>query len=311
MPHVTFIHGIGNKPPEDRLLQSWERALAANGGINLGAEGVTRSMVYWADVMYENPKSEEGFEGLEASGREFERDEDIDLSFVDAAEGDEAEFVGSLIATLDFDADVDDDEEPPESEAGVEFERIPLPGWLKKRLMKAFLRDVHHYLYNTSYTPRPGATFLVQDEIRRRMTEALVAGEAQAGDEPHIVVSHSMGTVIAYDCLKRVDDTPRVDGLVTIGSPLGLDEIQDAFAPEWTRDDGFPSEKLNGAWWNVFDRLDPVAGLDPDLADDYRRGGTESLNDVSEANFGRWRHSISKYMGQPKLRSALSELLDL
>ncbi len=40
-------------------------------------------------------------------------------------------------------------------------------------------------------------------------------------------------------------------------------------------------------------------------------GGTESVNDVSEANYGKWRHSISKYMGQPKLRSALSELLDL
>jgi hypothetical protein len=311
MPHVTFIHGIGNKPPEDRLLQSWERALAANAGINLGAEGVTRSMVYWADVMYENPKSEDGFESLEAAGQEFERDENIDLSFVDAAEGDEAEFVGSLIDTLNFDADVDDDEEPPQSEAGVEFERIPLPGWLKKRLMKAFLRDVHHYLYNTAYTPRPGETFLVQEEIRRRMTEALVAGEAQAGDGPHIVVSHSMGTVIAYDCLKRVDDTPRVDGLVTIGSPLGLDEIQDAFAPEWTRDDGFPSERLTGPWWNVFDRLDPVAGFDPDLADDYRLRGIESVNDVSEANYGRWRHSISKYMGQPKLRSALTESLDL
>lgn len=311
MPHVTFIHGIGNKPPEDRLLQSWERGLAANGGINLGAEGVTRSMVYWADVMYESPKSEDGFESLEAAGQEFERDEDIDLSFVDAAEGDEAEFVGSLIDTLDFEADVDDDEEPPESEAGVEFERIPLPGWLKKRLMKALLRDVHHYLYNTAHTPRPGETFLVQDEIRRRMTEALLDGEARAGDGPHIVVSHSMGTVIAYDCLKRVDVTPRVDGLVTIGSPLGLDEIQDAFAPEWTRDDGFPSERVTGAWWNVFDRLDPVAGFDPDLADDYRLGGIESVNDVSEANYGRWRHSISKYMGQPKLRSALTESLDL
>jgi hypothetical protein len=68
MPHVTFIHGIANKPPADRLLRSWERTLAANDGVNLGAEGVTRSMVYWADVMYESPMSDDGFESLEASG---------------------------------------------------------------------------------------------------------------------------------------------------------------------------------------------------------------------------------------------------
>jgi hypothetical protein len=311
MPHVTFIHGIANKPPPDRLLRSWERALAANDGINLGAEGVTRSMVYWADVMYESPMSDDGFESLEASGREFDRDEDIDLSFIDAAEGDEAEFVRNLMGTLNFEAVVDDEKEPPESDAGVEFERIPLPGWLKKRLMKALLRDVHHYLYNTEHTPRRGETFFVQDEIRRRMTEALVAGEEQAGDEAHIVVSHSMGTVIAYDCLKRVPGAPRVDALVTIGSPLGLDEIQDGLQPGWTRADGFPSTGVSGPWYNVFDRLDPVAGFDPELANDYLLGGAESVKDVSEANYGKWRHSISKYLGQPQLRDVFYELLDL
>jgi hypothetical protein len=61
----------------------------------------------------------------------------------------------------------------------------------------------------------------------------------------------------------------------------------------------------------VFDRLDPVAGFDPELANDYLRGGAESVNDVSEANYGRWRHSISKYLGRPQLRDVLSELLDL
>jgi pimeloyl-ACP methyl ester carboxylesterase len=215
------------------------------------------------------------------------------------------------MGTLNFEAVVDDEEEPPESDAGVEFERIPLPGWLKKRLMKALLRDVHHYLYNTEHTPRPGETFFVQDEIRRRMTEALVAGEEQAGDGAHIVVSHSMGTVIAYDCLKRVPGVPRVDALVTIGSPLGLDEIQDALQPGWTRADGFPSTRVSGPWYNVFDRLDPVAGFDPELANDYLLSGAESVKDVSEASYGKWRHSISKYLGQPHLRDVLSELLDL
>ena len=81
----------------------------------------------------------------------------------------------------------------------------------------------------------------VQDEIRARMLNALDEGAGEPG--PHIVVSHGMGTVIAYDCLKRVARAPVVDGLMTIGSPLGLDEIQDKLARVDALN-GFPSEKV-------------------------------------------------------------------
>jgi pimeloyl-ACP methyl ester carboxylesterase len=141
------------------------------------------------------------------------------------------------------------------------------------------------------------------------MIRSLLEGAARPG--PHVVVSHSMGTVIAYDCLKRVPEAPAVDALLTIGSPLGLDEIQDKLAPEWTRDDGFPWEKVGGAWVNVFDRLDPVAGFDPDLANDYRRRGNNVVEDVNEQNHGTWRHDISKYFGRPQLRAHLRRMLGL
>lgn len=39
---------------------------------------------------------------------------------------------------------------------GSALEAVPLPGFLKKRLMKILLRDVHHYLYDVEYSPRPG-----------------------------------------------------------------------------------------------------------------------------------------------------------
>jgi hypothetical protein len=44
---------------------------------------------------------------------------------------------------------------------------------------------------------------------------------------------------------------------MTIGSPLGLDEIQDALQPEWSRLDGFPSDRVAKRWVNVYDGLDP------------------------------------------------------
>jgi hypothetical protein len=120
-----------------------------------------------------------------------------------------------------------------------------------------------------------------------------------------------MGTVIAYDCLKRVPDCPRIDGLMTVGSPLGLDEVQHCLKPQWSKVDGFPDDKLSGPWVNVFDRLDVVAAGDPQLTNDYKRAGREAVIDVHEPNWGRWRHDISKYLSGPLLRQHVADLLKL
>ena len=39
------------------------------------------------------------------------------------------------------------------------LEAVPLPAPLKRRLMRVFLRDVHHYLFNATFRPRPGETY--------------------------------------------------------------------------------------------------------------------------------------------------------
>lgn len=70
----------------------------------------------------------------------------------------------------------------PESAAAPKLERIWLPASVKKKLMEDFLRDVHHYLFNVSYSPRPGETYQVQDWIRHLMIEALTEGAKVATD---------------------------------------------------------------------------------------------------------------------------------
>lgn len=311
MPHVTFIHGIANKPAEDVLIRIWRDSLARDDGLDLGAEGISSSMVYWADVMYAEPEQEMA-EHESSDSVIAKSDADIDMSWQEPLEGFEKKWTDDLAASMNFDAsppDGNDDFQPPVEDMEKSFERIPLPWWLKRRIMKAFLRDVHHYLFNTESTPRPGDKYLVQDEIRSRTIEALKIGAAKPG--PHIVVSHSMGTVIAYDCLKRVADCPRVDSLMTIGSPLGLDEIQDKLQPEWSRNNGFPDLCVAADWVNVYDRLDPVAGFDPNLANDYKKAGTPIIKDINEQNYGKWRHNISKYLGGAELRQNLKRMLQL
>lgn len=331
MPHVTFIHGIANKPPQDKLLKLWRESLARNNGLDLGAQGVSSSMVYWADVMYASPQDEESaFESVEEGGSPdvaaAATAPDVDPGWKQAIPGDEQAWLIQLEAKVKAEAAVDEaitvveavassEASTPETAlelgaAGSKYERIWLPAPVKRKLMEFFLRDVHHYLFNTTYSPRPGAIYQVQEEIRARFLSMLEADAKKNSGGPHIVVSHSMGTVIAYDCLKRVAACPRVDAFMTVGSPLGIDEVQDGFAPEYRRHDGFPVEKVAGRWVNVYDRLDPVAGLDPNFANDYQGDGVNVL-DVHEPNWGRWRHDITKYLQGSQLRSTLKEFLQL
>ena len=142
MPHVTFIHGILNKPAADKLYEIWKRSLANADGLDLGSEGVTSSLVYWADVLYENPMADEpGYENAELaestdlSVRRAEAEPEVKVS--DAKSAKEAAFIVGLSAKLNFAAAVDEVIAPVVAESGPQFERIPLPGWLKRGLKYA------------------------------------------------------------------------------------------------------------------------------------------------------------------------------
>ncbi|TCM51067.1 hypothetical protein C8J36_11074 [Rhizobium sp. PP-F2F-G48] len=313
MAHVTFVHGISNKPAPAELEEIWLRTLAGGlNGVNLHGEGITTSMVYWADVLYaEYDKDVAAYESLDAKTPKA-ADADAQTRAPITATSEEASFISGLAFKLGGTmAAAEAVEAIPANRnlEGLPYERIPLPWPVKKAFLETFLRDVHHYLFNTTFSPRPGTTYKVQDEIRKRFVTAVQAAAKSGG--PHIVVSHSMGTVIAYDCLKRVKKTAHVDGLITIGSPLGLDEVQDKLQPGWSRPNGYPSEKVDGAWINVFDRLDPVAGFDPFIANDFQIEGRSKVKDIEVSNSGAWRHSIVKYLKADPLRQELRRMLEL
>ncbi len=315
MPHVTFIHGICNKPPKDKLLEDWE-AYLAQGGLDLSADGVSTSMVYWADVMYAEPEAPDAnFESVEDGLGLTEADED--MAWIADLPDKERAFVELFRDRLSFDMESpeDDNYTPPAPEGNedemelLQFEAIPLPWFIKRRVMKALLKDVHHYLFNAKFSPRPDEEYQVQDHIRKLFVDQLNQDAANS-EGPHVVVSHSMGTVISYDCLKNVPGCPAIDAYMTVGSPLGLSEVHDNFDPKYNDDDAFPSAKVMGDWVNVYDRLDPVA-FDARIANDYKKVGGEVVIDQKVRNSGKWRHSSHKYFGQQALCDHLRTLLAL
>ena len=315
MGHITFVHGIMNQPSPDRLLREWKRDLADGGdGVDLDVYGVTSSMVYWADVMYGAATDAGGapHESIEYEGIEPGSLTEVDESYINEATGDEKHFIESMIANYDLDhPDEPAGESAPDvaAEARVAaasaLEAVPLPWFVKRPLMRLLLRDVHHYLFNSSHSPRSGSTYKVRDEVRKRFGDAV--GAVDGG--PHVVVAHSLGSVIAYDCLKRVADMKKVDLLVTIGTPLGMSEIQHNMKPEWSKDDGYPGELPR--WVNVVDRLDPVCVADPIIANDYMRQRATVVVDEVVSNGGVMRHPSGKYFRQAVVQDAVREGLGL
>ena len=308
--HVTFVHGIGNKPEPSVLLEHWRAALLDDDGIDLASLGVSSSLVYWADVLYPQPLVEtSGDESAELELAPMVDAAPSDLSWLASLPPQEREFVERLgieVGLVTVAAPPGDDLEAIVADSPLEA--VPLPAGLKRRLMRAFLRDVHHYLYDVEFSPRPGEAFRVRRDVRARTVAAL--SNVGPMPEPHVVIGHSLGSVVAYDVLVNCADTPPVDGMITVGSPLGLSEVQEALAPPYTRNDGWPERCLaDGRWVNVSDGLDPVCGADPRLAGDFRRQGAVRVHDVAVKNRGSWRHSISKYLGQPQLRNALRDML--
>ncbi|MFK7893209.1 MAG: hypothetical protein AB8B63_20510 [Granulosicoccus sp.] len=313
MPHVTFIHGIANKPKADDLLRDWKAELDG-AGFNLGTRGVTSSLVYWADVMYDKPmSSSSSFESLDDGLGTEKKDEALD--WVKNLDTPQKTVVASLIHKFGLDkAPPEEDREAvPEQPMGEDdpyaFEAIPLPWFIKERVMKRLLKDVHHYLFNERFSPRPGETYHVQTELRQRFVGQLEHDKTHATG-PFVVVAHSMGTVISYDCLKNVASCPSIDGFMTVGSPLGLSEIHDNFDPDYNKRDAFPSSRVTRGWVNLYDRLDPVA-FDAKIANDYQQNGQRLVQDERVRNGGVWRHSSNKYFQQDKLIAHLSNLLDL
>lgn len=304
MAHVVYIHGLDNKPEAAYLHELWNRKLAQDDGLDLASLGVVSSMVYWADIMYPTPDTDlaayESVAGIEESLGPVPA---LDLSSLDQ---DDRRRFDALAQRLGIDPTQADSPPAPATDIEqVRLERVPLPAWARKRLMKRLARDAYYYFFNLEFSCRPDVSYRVRDEKRRRFIDAL---RQASGSRPLTVVSHSMGTIIAYDCLKHVPDCPAIDALVTIGSPLGLDEVQDFF-PQYKAANAFPGEKLRGPWLNVYDPLDAIAMLDPVLANDFRQDGQRVVQDLAVTNSGSWRHSISKYMRQPQLRRRIAGFL--
>lgn len=266
----------------------WLDALAEprenNPGFDLAAVGVRDTFIYWADLFYDEPLSATNYE---SNSNELNESVAEDIELTSNA------WMAAMLKQFPMDENNVFEDAPTDHNSDLEYERIPLPWVVKKQVIKHFLQEAHDYLFNING---------IRDKIRKQVVDAI---NQVKPDEQIILVGHSQGAIIAYDVLSGDPGCPNVDGLMTLGSPLGIDEIQDKLS--WSRENGFP-DKLKGSWINVYDPFDAVARPDPKHANDFKKNGKEVVIDVQENNWGTWRHSATKYLKGSLLRKHLRQL---
>ena len=119
------------------------------------------------------------------------------------------------------------------------------------------------------------------------------------GDGPTVIVSHSLGTVIAYWSL--VEHVPNADVplLITAGSPLGLNTIKKRLPQPLRIPHGVQR------WLNVTDQEDIVA-LHPRLDQDTFIPGIENVDDIEN---GDDPHAIERYLSDARVARAIHAAL--
>jgi hypothetical protein len=166
--------------------------------------------------------------------------------------------------------------------------------WITRGITRAFLRDVHDFLFV---------------EERRKYMEERLLERLDVGGGPFVVIGHSQGSMIAYDVLSQLDPKQyQVPLFVTIGSPLGLPQVKSRLT-KLTRQKDLRVPACVGEWLNVADDSDPVA-FDEDLSNDFLPKKTIRDELVVNLDSPKHPHSGTGYLRTTPVRVAVQQTVD-
>lgn len=282
-PVVIYIHGIGDQGAEKQLKRQWDLALFGHGMADR-----TR-FAFWADVNHPDTSPRRTRSLTTVDNTALEADALLKANGIRAT-ADRVEFLESVAASIAHDRELDGSS----GRGSIGKKILPLPGFLRRPIAEAFIRT---FLKDVS-------AYFFDQEKRKEIKNRLIAQIPKDGP-PFVLVSHSLGTVVAFEVLSELQDRPDVLQWITIGSPLGLDEVQDLLIKDRFKLN--VPKKVRG-WKNFADRLDPVAS-DPRLADDFSPNGPVHVVDEIVVNkrtreIRRFNpHSSVGYLAHPSVRS--------
>ncbi|MFF7795785.1 hypothetical protein [Streptomyces sp. NPDC007991] len=301
-PQLLFVHGIGGLRDTATDRRRWLESLAAGARDAERADAISALTQSWlADVTFANYSdlfNRRGAQG-DAAGERDEHEAPFLMELLDSmleelaeefpleSSPQEARVIRD--ARFQLDAAIEGRQAQGAGEigrrlVGVTTTMLRLPGvrqaaqWMNGRGVLSQLAQVGRYLDRRAKKAELGTV------VRARVLESLDPAR------PLVVVSHSLGTVIAYEALHEYEGA--VTLWVTLGSPLALGAVVldrlvpcPAFCPANV-----------ASWLNFWDRDDIVVGR-PHLA--HWIGPSESgVKAVTERvdSRGLWTHTATKYL---------------
>lgn len=142
------------------------------------------------------------------------------------------------------------------------------------------------------------ARYLTDDQIRSQV-QGRIADLFTAGTR--VVISHSLGTVAAWERCQQISS--EVSALITMGSPLGLDNI--VYPRLQPAPPTFPP--LIKRWLNVA-HPDDIVAVAPRLAPLFPSGDHRRVDDRTPRSAGN-HHSATTYLEQPEVGHEIAEAL--
>lgn len=284
---MILVHGISQEgKSEKKILDEWLTTLhatfAKQGSDPLGRLSRIEA-VFYGDLLASNSSPWMKSEAL-AMGAE-EASEDFDEFAVEALE-EMAIAIGITRAEIEAEA----------TETVVPMGKGPHKKWLKsiaKTIEKVSplkgtialraLGQAHAYIRNQ----------YVHDLVNKKVRPVF------EDDEPAVIVSHSLGTIVSYALLREFDRNgrPRQSPLwLTLGSPLGIDVVRRGFTKPRVRPEGV------SRWVNAADPEDFVALRSALDASDFGPN-IENFSDVE--NGPENPHSIAGYLSDVRVAKAI------
>ncbi|MFY0624717.1 MAG: hypothetical protein JXR07_00365 [Reichenbachiella sp.] len=297
-PVIIGVHGLGNKPPKALLVNWWKWSLTEGlRKIKGKQKGFNFKMAYWADLMYEKP--------LNPKIKDPEHELHIEEPYIaEPIPSPKIRHTFWHYWKLVFDGIK---EKVFLSRNGLANYRV-----LFDMVVRSEFKDLAAY-YET-----PDEDILETEPFKQKIRQRLKYLLRKYKDHKILIVSHSMGSLVAYDVLSEVPNQYEIEVFISMGSPIGLPVLREKMAKEmkipFEEHTILPTPDNVKNWYNFSDEQDHFAVFD-DLSNYYspNKNGVAPIDYIVDNDYKDWvtnnAHKSFGYLRTPELAKIIAEYI--
>lgn len=286
---LLFVHGIAQQDySEDQLLSIWTDHLLDHGVNRAKVQAAKPEMAYYGDRLF-----------AWVSG-----DASAAVPMGPPISGEEMAFLSKALDEIAASSGLDEDEiEFAANQAAIEegAGAIGQSTWLGRRAVAivSLLEKISPLRGSIAARVVRQAYVYLANRHARTEIDGIVRPRIGTGEV--VIVSHSLGTVVAFNLLRELAGAGvnvKVPLFATLGSPLAITEVKRHVGGS------FAIPSIVGRWLNFYDKGDPVT-LGRPLGPNFSAGIVDTIVDNNTQN----GHSIAGYLDDMQLVGAINAVL--